>query len=230
MSLDAVARGGLDGTSASACRCRKRFGKWPGALLLPGRKAYIAPIFTRGLHVPICTFRRHNYRRSVRFWHQISQRPRTGACRPRAPGYRLSYAPIVQRERPRWSTSMPPRRCRTAIRCWTIRSSAASSACPARAARADAALARLRRDRRCRRLVVTNNHVIEGADQVKISLADKREFEAEIVLKDRRTDLAVLRSRTARSASRCWSSPIPTSCRSATWCSRSAIRSASARP
>jgi Do/DeqQ family serine protease len=42
-------------------------------------------------------------------------------------------------------------------------------------------------------LVVTNNHVIEGADQVKVSLADKREFEAEIVLKDSRTDLAVLR-------------------------------------
>jgi Do/DeqQ family serine protease len=42
-------------------------------------------------------------------------------------------------------------------------------------------------------LVVTNNHVIEGADQVKVSLADKREFEAEIVLKDSRSDLAVLR-------------------------------------
>jgi Do/DeqQ family serine protease len=42
-------------------------------------------------------------------------------------------------------------------------------------------------------LVVTNNHVIEGADQVKISLADKREFDAEIVLKDTRSDLAVLR-------------------------------------
>src|SRR3954453_11726371 len=42
-------------------------------------------------------------------------------------------------------------------------------------------------------LVVTNNHVIEGADQFKISLADKREFDAEIVLKDSRTDLAVLR-------------------------------------
>jgi Do/DeqQ family serine protease len=42
-------------------------------------------------------------------------------------------------------------------------------------------------------LIVTNNHVIEGADQVKISLADKREFEAEIVLKDARSDLAVLR-------------------------------------
>src|SRR6202163_1982135 len=42
-------------------------------------------------------------------------------------------------------------------------------------------------------LVVTNNHVIEGADQVKVSLSDKREFEAEIVLADSRTDLAVLR-------------------------------------
>jgi Do/DeqQ family serine protease len=44
-----------------------------------------------------------------------------------------------------------------------------------------------------RGFVVTNNHVIEGADQVKVSLADKREFEAEIVLKDARSDLAVLR-------------------------------------
>ncbi len=47
-------------------------------------------------------------------------------------------------------------------------------------------------------LVVTNNHVIEGADQVKVSLADKREFEAEIVLKDTRTDLAVLRLKDAK--------------------------------
>ena len=42
-------------------------------------------------------------------------------------------------------------------------------------------------------LVVTNVHIIEGADEVKVSLADKREFEASIVLKDPRTDLAVLR-------------------------------------
>ncbi len=42
-------------------------------------------------------------------------------------------------------------------------------------------------------LVVTNVHVIEGADQVKVSLSDKREFEADIVLKDPRSDLAVLR-------------------------------------
>jgi Do/DeqQ family serine protease len=47
-------------------------------------------------------------------------------------------------------------------------------------------------------LVVTNNHVIEGADEVKVALADKREFEAEIVLKDARTDLAVLRIKDSR--------------------------------
>jgi Do/DeqQ family serine protease len=47
-------------------------------------------------------------------------------------------------------------------------------------------------------LVVTNNHVIEGADQVKVSLSDKREIEAEVVLKDSRTDLAVLRLKAAR--------------------------------
>jgi Do/DeqQ family serine protease len=46
-------------------------------------------------------------------------------------------------------------------------------------------------------LVVTNNHVVQNADQVKVSLADKREFEAEIVLKDARTDLAVLRLKDA---------------------------------
>jgi Do/DeqQ family serine protease len=46
-------------------------------------------------------------------------------------------------------------------------------------------------------LIVTNNHVIEGADEVKVSLADKREFEATLVLKDQRTDLAVLRIKDA---------------------------------
>jgi Do/DeqQ family serine protease len=42
-------------------------------------------------------------------------------------------------------------------------------------------------------LIVTNVHVIEGADEVKVALSDKREFEASIVLKDKRSDLAVLR-------------------------------------
>jgi Do/DeqQ family serine protease len=42
-------------------------------------------------------------------------------------------------------------------------------------------------------LVVTNNHVISGADEVTVVLADRREFDATIVLADERTDLAVLR-------------------------------------
>ncbi|CAH1659951.1 Periplasmic serine endoprotease DegP-like [Hyphomicrobiales bacterium] len=42
-------------------------------------------------------------------------------------------------------------------------------------------------------LVITNNHVIENMTEVKVALADKREFEAEIVLRDPRSDLAVLR-------------------------------------
>ena len=46
-------------------------------------------------------------------------------------------------------------------------------------------------------LVVTNHHVIEGLTEVKVSLADRREFEADIVLRDPRTDLAVLKLRGA---------------------------------
>jgi Do/DeqQ family serine protease len=42
-------------------------------------------------------------------------------------------------------------------------------------------------------LVVTNYHVIEGMTDVKVALADKREFAADIVLRDPRTDLAVLK-------------------------------------
>jgi Do/DeqQ family serine protease len=46
-------------------------------------------------------------------------------------------------------------------------------------------------------LVITNHHVIENMTEVKVALADKREFEADIVLRDPRTDLAVLKLRTS---------------------------------
>jgi len=46
-------------------------------------------------------------------------------------------------------------------------------------------------------LVVTNYHVIEGASEVKVALADKREFDAEVALKDEHSDLAVLRVKVA---------------------------------
>ncbi len=42
-------------------------------------------------------------------------------------------------------------------------------------------------------LVVTNAHVIAGADEITVILSDRREFEAEVVGTDERTDLALLR-------------------------------------
>jgi Do/DeqQ family serine protease len=43
-----------------------------------------------------------------------------------------------------------------------------------------------------RGIVVTNNHVVEGADDIRIALADGREFESRVLLKDERFDLAIL--------------------------------------
>ncbi len=42
-------------------------------------------------------------------------------------------------------------------------------------------------------VIVTNNHVIEGADELLVVLSDRREYAAELVLADERTDLAVLK-------------------------------------
>jgi serine protease Do len=46
-------------------------------------------------------------------------------------------------------------------------------------------------------LVVTNQHVVEGADQIEVQLSDDRTFAAEIVGTDERTDVALLRLRKA---------------------------------
>jgi Do/DeqQ family serine protease len=42
-------------------------------------------------------------------------------------------------------------------------------------------------------LVVTNHHVVEGMNELKVALSDRREFDADVILRDPRTDLAVLR-------------------------------------
>jgi Do/DeqQ family serine protease len=46
-------------------------------------------------------------------------------------------------------------------------------------------------------LVVTNFHVVEGMTDVKVALSDRREFPAEILLRDPRSDLVILRIKAA---------------------------------
>jgi len=42
-------------------------------------------------------------------------------------------------------------------------------------------------------LIITNAHVVEGADEVLVTLTDKREFKARIIGSDKRTDVAMVR-------------------------------------
>ena len=41
--------------------------------------------------------------------------------------------------------------------------------------------------------ILTNNHVVEGADRVKVLMSDRREFKAKIVGRDPQTDVAVIK-------------------------------------
>ena len=49
-------------------------------------------------------------------------------------------------------------------------------------------------------VIVTNNHVVADADEIVVALADRREFEAKVILADERTDLAILRVNTGGKA------------------------------
>jgi len=42
-------------------------------------------------------------------------------------------------------------------------------------------------------LIVTNAHVVKGADEIRVVLADRREFDAKVVTQDERYDLALVR-------------------------------------
>ena len=41
--------------------------------------------------------------------------------------------------------------------------------------------------------ILTNNHVVDGADEVKVALQDGREFTAKVIGRDPKTDVAVIK-------------------------------------
>ena len=42
-------------------------------------------------------------------------------------------------------------------------------------------------------MIVTNNHVVSGAQELQVVLGDKREYSAKVLVADPRSDLAVLK-------------------------------------
>ena len=41
--------------------------------------------------------------------------------------------------------------------------------------------------------ILTNNHVVDGAQEVTVTMADKQEYKARVIGRDDKTDLAVLK-------------------------------------
>ena len=62
--------------------------------------------------------------------------------------------------------------------------------------------------------ILTNNHVVADAEEIKVRLSDDREFTAKLIGRDAESDLAVIRSRPTGSRPCRWA--IPTCCRWAT--------------
>ena len=64
---------------------------------------------------------------------------------------------------------------------------------PCRRRPASGCRTRWARDRGPDGLIVTNAHVVKGAEEIRVVLADRRELEAELLTQDERYDLALLR-------------------------------------
>ena len=58
---------------------------------------------------------------------------------------------------------------------------------------------------------MTNAHVVEGADEVIVTLADKREFKAKTIGADKRSDVALVKIEATRPADGAASATSPSS-------------------
>ncbi len=142
-----------------------------------------------------------------------------------------SLAPMLKRISPAWSTSPPP----ATSRCSRTRCS--GSLLPPLLQRPRAQPP----ERQTQSLgsgvivdaengyILTNNHVIENADEIKVTLHDGRQLQAKLVGTDPETDIAVLQV-TPRTCTAAAARRFRASCRSATSSSPSATPSAWARP
>ena len=72
--------------------------------------------------------------------------------------------------------------------------------------------------------IVTNNHVVEGAKQFTVTLADKPEYPAKVIGRDPKTDIALVKIEPGRSPRSPWATR--TGCGSGTGCWPSATPSA----
>ena len=97
-----------------------------------------------------------------------------------------------------------PRRAAWTRRCRSSSAASSASPCPARRARRRGPTGRSPDEEQPRGVgsgfilstdgfVMTNAHVVDGADEVLVTLPDKREFKAKIVGSDKRTDVAVVK-------------------------------------
>ncbi|MDD4955508.1 MAG: trypsin-like peptidase domain-containing protein [Candidatus Omnitrophica bacterium] len=55
--------------------------------------------------------------------------------------------------------------------------------------------------------ILTNEHVIAGATEIKVKLSDGREFDAQVIGSDKRSDLAVIKINAANLSSASWGIP-----------------------
>ncbi len=106
---------------------------------------------------------------------------------PNAAAVKMSFAPIVQRAAPAVVNISAKRVVRQQVDpFWQLFGLGVPQA---RVAASLGSGAIVRSDG----VIVTNNHVVEGGQEILVGLADRREFPARVLLADPRTDLAILK-------------------------------------
>ena len=106
-----------------------------------------------------------------------------------AASMRMSFAPIVRRASPAVVNVFSSRRVRQQVDPFWDLFGGGTGVPRERVQQSLGSGAIVREDG----VIVTNNHVVEGADELRVVLADRREFPARVLLADQRSDLAVLK-------------------------------------